>query len=152
MGDQVTSDSTRESDDESRRYLFGLSSRLSFLVVITVGLIGPGLGVSVLEEANLALAADIVWIVGYGTTIFVVWYVWIRPLKIVGTDAQDWSGRNEAEEDEQDEMEESGRQTSNTDQPRPESSQTTDSASAEATEMSTSKTNDQSGADGTKQD
>ena len=152
MEDQVTSDGTRESDDESHRYPFGLSSRLSFLVVITIGLIGPGLGVSVLEEANLALAADIVWIVGYGTTIFVVWYVWIRPLKIVGTDAQDWSERNEAEEDEQDEVEESERQASNTDQPRPEPSQTTDSASSEATEASTSKTNDQSGADGTKQD
>jgi hypothetical protein len=32
-----------------------------------------------------------VWIVGYGTTIFVVWYVWVRPLELIGSSAQDWS-------------------------------------------------------------
>lgn len=132
MEDQMTPDSTHESDEESRRYPFGLSSRLSFLVTITIGLIGPGLGVTVLEEANLTLAADIVWIVGYGTTILVVWFIWIRPLDIVGTDAQDWSERDDTEESDR---------ASDTDQQRSEPSQQTD-APADTTDKTA--TNDQS--------
>ncbi|REA00923.1 hypothetical protein DEQ92_19185 [Haloferax sp. Atlit-6N] len=92
-------DSEDESDEETRRYPFGLPSRLSFLVVVTIGLIGPGFGVYILEGADLSLAADIVWIIGYGTTIFVVWYVWIRPLELLGSSAQDWSELEDVDAD-----------------------------------------------------
>jgi hypothetical protein len=92
-------DSEDESDEKTRRYPFGLPSRLSFVVVVTIGLIGPGFGVYILEGADLSLAADLVWIMGYGTTIFVVWYVWIRPLELLGSSAQDWSeGGSELED------------------------------------------------------
>jgi hypothetical protein len=75
-------DGSTAADD--RQYPLGLSSRQFAIVVVLVGLIGPGLLVFVLEQANLARAADIVWVVGYGTAILVVWYIWLRPIELVG--------------------------------------------------------------------
>jgi hypothetical protein len=80
-----------EPDTESgqREYPFGLSSRQLFVFVVLVGLIAPGLLVYALEEANLSAIGDLVWIVGYGTTVFVVWFIWIRPMDLVGSSGQD---------------------------------------------------------------
>jgi hypothetical protein len=86
---QENVDTSSESDQ--RRYPFGLSSRQLFVVVVLLGLIGPGLLVSVLEEANLATLADLVWIIGYGTMIVTIWYIWIRPMDLVGSAGLDIS-------------------------------------------------------------
>ena len=88
---------TTESHDENeanatnQQYAFGLSSRQLFVLVVIVGLIGPGLVVNLLERANLELLADIVWVIGYGTTVFVLWFIWIRPLNLVGPSGLDIS-------------------------------------------------------------
>lgn len=44
-----------------------------------------------LEAAGYSSLGDIVWIVGYGTGVSLVWYLWIRPLDIVGSTEQDRS-------------------------------------------------------------
>lgn len=85
-------------------YPFGLSSRQLFVFVVIIGLIGPGLLVTVLESANLSTLANVVWITGYGTTIFVVWYIWVRPIDFTGSRPQGVSpaGSGDAEENPQD--------------------------------------------------
>ena len=84
----MTSDDT-ESTTENRKYPFGLSSRALFIFIVIVGLITPGLLVYLLEQANLSVLADLMWVLGYGTTVFVVWYIWIRPLDLSGSSGQE---------------------------------------------------------------
>ena len=95
MTNSTESHDENEANATNRQYAFGLSSRQLFVLVVIVGLIGPGLAVNMLERANLGLLADIVWVVGYGTTIFVVWYIWIRPLDLVGPSGLDISRTHE---------------------------------------------------------
>ncbi|MFC6616133.1 hypothetical protein ACFQAS_14580 [Halopenitus salinus] len=83
---------------DQREYPFGLSSPQFAVLVVLIGLIGPGLLVYTLEQANLSAVADLVWIVGYGTTIFVVWFIWLRPLDFSGSSAQDTSLTEESEQ------------------------------------------------------
>lgn len=85
--------STTPSDDtgsttEDRKYPFGLSSKVFFILVVLLGLIMPGLLVTLLERANLSTLADMAWVFGYGTMIFTVWYIWIRPRDLVGPSGQ----------------------------------------------------------------
>ncbi|UIP01605.1 hypothetical protein Hbl1158_16760 (plasmid) [Halobaculum sp. CBA1158] len=76
---------------DGQKYPFGLSSPLLFVVVVVIGIIGPGLAVYALDSAGLRLLSDIVWVTGYGTTIFVVWYIWLRPLDLTGSSGMDVS-------------------------------------------------------------
>lgn len=39
-----------------------------------------GLASFALEAASLPLLSDIVYATGYATMVFVVWYVWVRPI------------------------------------------------------------------------
>lgn len=91
MSTENDPDVDRQSGSDPREYPFGLSSRQLFVFVVVVGLIGPGLAVYALEQASLPLVADMVWILGYGTAVLVVWYVWIRPLDLIGSAARDIS-------------------------------------------------------------
>ena len=102
MGTENEKSVNTHTEGDQRGYPFGLSSRQLFVLVVLVGLIGPGLLVYTLEQANLSAAADLVWIVGYGTTIFVVWFIWIRPLDLVGSSAQDVSLTEESDQPETD--------------------------------------------------
>lgn len=86
---QTTASDDAESTTEDRKYPFGLSSTVLFILVVLVGLLMPGLLVTLLERTNLSALADIVWVFGYGTTIFAVWYIWIRPLDLVGPSEQE---------------------------------------------------------------
>jgi len=78
-----TLNESSDGDATPSQYPFGLSSRQLFVFVVIIGLLGPGLVVYTLEQGNYSGLADFVWIVGYGTTVFVVWYIWIRPLDFV---------------------------------------------------------------------
>ena len=89
MSDTTGESNDKRTDEEYRQYPFGLSARLMFFVIILVGLVGSGLGVYILETANLPRLADFVWVAGYGTTVFLVWFLWIRPLDLVGAVGQD---------------------------------------------------------------
>lgn len=91
MSHSSNSSDESEGDAKHRQYPFGLSSYQLFFFVVLVGLITPGLVVYFLETANLSGVADLVWIVGYGTTIFVLWFMWIRPLDLIGSFGHDAS-------------------------------------------------------------
>ncbi|MBX0297903.1 hypothetical protein [Haloarcula nitratireducens] len=88
------------TESDQQEHPFGLMSPQFAVLVVLVGLIGPGLLVHTFEEANLSAVADLVWIVGYGTTIFVVWFIWVRPLDLVGSSAQDVSLTEESDQSE----------------------------------------------------
>ncbi|MFC4986764.1 hypothetical protein [Saliphagus infecundisoli] len=97
MGTETKKIVSTHTEANQRGYPFGLSSRQLFVLV---GLINSGFLVYALEEANLSAVVDLVWIVGYGTTISVVWFIWIRPLDLVGTSAQDTSLTEESDQPE----------------------------------------------------
>lgn len=61
-----------------------LSSRQSFVAVLVVGLLGTGLLVRGLNMAGHFTAGVGAWIVGYGGTVLVLWYGWVRPLDLSG--------------------------------------------------------------------
>lgn len=100
MGAENEGNTTSHTEADQQQYPFGLSSPQFAVLVVLVGLIGPGLLVYTLEQANLSGVADLVWIVGYGTTVFVVWFIWLRPLDFAGSSAQDTSLSEESERSE----------------------------------------------------
>lgn len=61
-----------------------MDSRLLLVFVIAAGIILPGVANYYLAEAKLYTLGKLVWVGGYGTMVFVVWYGWIRPLDIGG--------------------------------------------------------------------
>ncbi len=68
-------------DDEDG--LFGRDAVL-LATVLVVGVAGTGIARRLLGEAGLNDLGVFVWILGYGGTVLVVWYGWIRPLDIGG--------------------------------------------------------------------
>jgi hypothetical protein len=84
-----TDDGASGDPDQPNPYPFGLSSGQFFVLVVLVGLLGPGFLVNWLEQANLPQLGNVVWVMGYGTMVFVVWFVWIRPLDLIGPTGQD---------------------------------------------------------------
>ena len=72
-----------EDEDGDEEGLFGRNALLLATVLI-VGVAGTGLVRRLLGEAGLNDLGMIVWIIGYGGTVVVVWYGWIRPLDIGG--------------------------------------------------------------------
>lgn len=61
-----------------------LPSRRLLALVLAAGVLVPGLLQYLLERAGYPLAADAVWVAGYGGTVLVVWYGWLRPLDLRG--------------------------------------------------------------------
>ncbi|MFT4947673.1 MAG: hypothetical protein ACI8TL_001922 [Natronomonas sp.] len=80
------SDSDVDDDSESTQsgHPFGLSYGPLAVLVVLVGIIVPGVLVYTLEQANLSGVANFVWVLSYATTIFVAWFIWLRPLNLVG--------------------------------------------------------------------
>ena len=77
------------SSVDQRQFPLGFSSRVFFVIVVVGTIIIPGLLVGLLEAAGFSLLGNFVWILGYGTGIFIVWYLWLRPLDLVGAVGQD---------------------------------------------------------------
>ena len=100
MGTEHDTNADTPTEVDQREYPFGLSSWQLVVLVVLVGFIGPGFLVYALEEVNLPVVADIVWLVGYGTSVLVVWFVWIRPLDLVGSSGQDTSPTKEPDKPE----------------------------------------------------
>lgn len=65
------------------------SSKQKFALVLVTGITVPGLLVYWLSSIGASQLGEIVWALGYGTTILVIWYVWIRPIEfgLTGPDA-----------------------------------------------------------------
>jgi len=59
-----------------------LGSRGKFVAVLLTGIVGTGLLVMVLSSAGYPTVGNVVWVVGYGTMVAVLWYGWIRPLDL----------------------------------------------------------------------
>ncbi|MFC7134745.1 MULTISPECIES: hypothetical protein [Salinibaculum] len=61
-----------------------LGSRRAFALVVLVGVAGTGIAVRLVNAAGYSLLGSAVWAIGYGTTVFVLWYGWVRPLDLTG--------------------------------------------------------------------
>lgn len=61
-----------------------LGSRKTFALVLLVGVAGTGITVRVVNELGYSLLGSAVWFLGYSTTIFLLWYGWLRPLDLSG--------------------------------------------------------------------
>jgi len=57
---------------------------LLLAAVVVVGIAGTGVVRRLLGEAGLNDLGAVVWLLGYGGTVLVVWYGWVRPLDITG--------------------------------------------------------------------
>lgn len=62
-------------------------SRLRFVIVLLAGILGTGFLNFVLSRQGASQLADITWIIGYGTTVFVLWYGWVRPIDFGSEDS-----------------------------------------------------------------
>jgi hypothetical protein len=74
------------SEDDGESDETGLFGRDTLLLatVLVVGVAGTGIVRRLLGEAGLNDLGAVVWILGYGGTVLIVWYGWIRPLDIGG--------------------------------------------------------------------
>ncbi|MFB6131307.1 MAG: hypothetical protein ABEJ28_10855 [Salinigranum sp.] len=72
-----------ESGNESGRRLLTRETLL-LAAILFVGVVGPGLARRALGLAGHSTLGMIVYVVGYGGMVLVVWYGWIRPLEITG--------------------------------------------------------------------
>ena len=61
-----------------------LSERLKFALVLSGGIILPGLADYALAQAGYELLGIVVWIAGYAGAMLLIWYVWLRPLDMTG--------------------------------------------------------------------
>lgn len=59
-----------------------LGTRRAFVVVVLLGVAGTGLGVRLLSAAGHPGLGSALWVLGYGSTIAVLWYGWLRPLDL----------------------------------------------------------------------
>jgi hypothetical protein len=53
-------------------------------VILFVGIAGSGVARWGLGQLGLTQLGELVFIMGYGGMVFVLWYGWIRPLDITG--------------------------------------------------------------------
>lgn len=86
--EQRSERSSAESTGRGRsaREVAAVSSpgRTVFAMVLIVGVIGPGLANYFLAQAGYGTLGTAVWAFGYATMVFVLWYVWVRPLDLAG--------------------------------------------------------------------
>jgi hypothetical protein len=64
----------------------GLITRNNLLLalVLLVGVAGSGLARRWLGEAGYDVLGSVVFVLGYGGMVLLIWYAWIRPLNITG--------------------------------------------------------------------
>jgi len=55
-------------------------------LVLFVGIAGSGVARWGLGRLGLDVLGQIIFVMGYGGMVFVLWYGWIRPLHITGPD------------------------------------------------------------------
>jgi hypothetical protein len=62
----------------------GLSERLTFVLVLSGGVVLPGLADYALTQAGYGTVGMVVWVVGYIGAMVFIWYRWLRPLELTG--------------------------------------------------------------------
>ena len=63
---------------------FVRSDTVLLALVLVVGIAGSGVARRVLGQAGFDTVGMLVFVMGYGGMVFVIWYGWIRPLDIRG--------------------------------------------------------------------
>lgn len=58
--------------------------KLTFIAVLVVGILVPGISRWALGKAGYPTVGAVVFVIGYATMILVLWYGWIRPIDITG--------------------------------------------------------------------
>ena len=74
-------DSADETGDEGQ---FFTRDKLLLLAVVVTGIVVPGVARRLLGEAGYSGVGTVVFVLGYATMVFLVWYGWIRPLELTG--------------------------------------------------------------------
>ena len=57
---------------------------LLVIALLVVGIGGSGIARGLLHEQGYDALGSVVFVMGYGTMVFLLWYGWIRPLDITG--------------------------------------------------------------------
>jgi hypothetical protein len=57
---------------------------LLVIALLVVGIGGSGIARGLLHEQGYDALGSAVFVMGYGTMVFLLWYGWIRPLDITG--------------------------------------------------------------------
>jgi hypothetical protein len=73
-----------DSADETGDERFFTRDKLLLLAVVVSGIVLPGVARRFLGEAGYSAVGTVVFVLGYATMIFLVWYGWIRPLELTG--------------------------------------------------------------------
>ena len=62
----------------------GVSNRekLAFGLALVAIVVVPGLSAALLHSQGYSDLGSFTWVVGYGSGILAIWYIWIRPLDI----------------------------------------------------------------------
>lgn len=61
-------------------------SKLTFIAVLVIGIVVPGLARWALGNAGYPTVGAFVFVTGYATMVFVLWFGWVRPMDITGPD------------------------------------------------------------------
>ena len=62
----------------------GLSEKATFALVLTGGVVIPGLANYALAAAGYDRLGSLAWALGYAGAILLIWYVWVRPMALTG--------------------------------------------------------------------
>jgi hypothetical protein len=57
---------------------------LLIILLLVLGIGGSGLARGLLAEQGHGALGSVVFVTGYGTMVFLLWWGWIRPLDITG--------------------------------------------------------------------
>jgi hypothetical protein len=57
---------------------------LLIILLLVLGIGGSGIARGLLAERGYGALGSAVFVVGYGTMVFLLWWGWIRPLDITG--------------------------------------------------------------------
>lgn len=58
--------------------------KLAFGLVLAAIVVVPGLATAVINSLGYSTLGSITWVIGYGSGVFAIWFVWLRPLDLRG--------------------------------------------------------------------
>lgn len=80
-GTSVSTEGGTGPDDTAADTSDSLSDKLLFGgAIAAIGIITSGVAVYILDQIGPAGSGELMWIVGYGLTIFALWYLLLRPI------------------------------------------------------------------------
>ncbi|WP_299265946.1 hypothetical protein [Halorientalis sp.] len=62
----------------------GPSEKAKFALVLSSGVVFPGLANYALGTAGYSTLGSLVWVFGYFGAVLLIWYIWVRPLDLTG--------------------------------------------------------------------